>query len=153
MPRSELPFDQQNKDLLLDYDFGYFLHKDFEENNYSQEDIKAIYDTYRQSKKRVGEQIQKTKKQALLYLEGQVRLMFTGGLLPALFRIDGVTKEQSILHFSGYGENWAYFELWQKHRLKERNRKKAWDSIVKGGAVLAYILSFLKIMELAFNNL
>ena len=43
MSRSKLPFDKNHKYLLLDYDFGYFLHKDFEENNYSQENIKAIY--------------------------------------------------------------------------------------------------------------
>jgi hypothetical protein len=129
MPRKELPFDKDHKELLLDYDFGYFMLKNFEEKNYSQDDIKAIYDTYCQTKKQVEKQLQKNKKQALLYLEGQVRLMFTGGLLPALFRIDGFTKEQTILHFSGYGENRAYFELWQNTDAKSRIEKRFWKGL------------------------
>jgi len=53
----------------------------------------------------------------------------------------------TILSFKEYGESWAYFERWQKQERKVKFRKRAWENIVKTGAVLAYILSVIKLLE------
>jgi len=148
MPAEPVPFDEHHIDLVLDYDFEYFLKLDFEENQYSQHQIDEVYTAYHATIDKLKKKLKDNKKQFLLFLDGQVRLMFAGNFLPSHFRFDAFTREASIIDFEATGENWAYFELWKKYKRRERTRKKAWEVIVKFGAVLAYILSFIKLMEL-----
>lgn len=144
---SKLKFDQHNKELLLERDYQYFLERDLKEGNYKQEDIDKIHASYRYHSDDIKKQLKENKKQCLYYLYGQVILMFDGGHLPAKFKIDGFTRELDILNFESVGENWAYFDAWQKHERKKLNRKKAWEYITKIGAVLAILLTLLKLWD------
>lgn len=134
------------KDSLLDYDFGYFLDLELKEKHYAEKDIQAVHLVHKQTLNQLNLKRQKNKKQFRLYLEGQVHLMFAGNLLPSLFRMDGWTRSADILDFKSIGEDWAYFEAWQKMERKHQRKKKAWEIVVKIGAVLAYLLAILRII-------
>lgn len=148
MPAEPVPFDEQHISLVLDYDFEYFLKLDIEENQYPQQQIDEIYSSYENTIKELKTKLKDNKKQFILYLSGQVRLMFAGNFIPSHFRIDGFTRELSIIDFKGTGEGWAFFELWQKHERRKRTRKMFWGVIVKTGAILAYILTIAKLIEM-----
>jgi len=135
------------KDSLLDYDFDYFLDLELKEKDYPEKDIQAVHLAHKQTLNQLNQKRQKNKRQFRLYLEGQVHLMFAGGLLPSLFKMDGWTRSADILDFKSIGEDWAYFEAWQKLERKHQRKKKAWDIVVKIGAVLAYLLAILKIID------
>lgn len=147
MSTNSIPFDEEHKTLVLDYDFEYFIKFDLEENNYSDQQISELYAGYHKTLKELQVKLKENKKQFLLYLDGQVRLMFDGGFIGGHFRIDGFTRKINILDFKGTGQDWAYFELWQKYERRKRNRKNAWDITVKVGAVLAIGLTALRIIE------
>jgi len=150
MKQENLPF-KDYKTVLLDYDFGYFFGLEVKENGYAEKDLQAVYLEHEQTLKELNQKGQKNKKQFRLYLEGQVHLMFAGKLLPSLFRMDGWTRSADILDFKSIGENWAYFEAWQKLERKHQRKKKTWDIVVKVGAALAYLLSLIKLLELIFK--
>jgi hypothetical protein len=152
MGKPELHFNEHYKKLLLDYDFEFFLKNNIEENQYPKENIQEIYEAYHNTLPTLKQELkQNKKKQYLKYLEGQVRLMFNGGFLPALFKIDGWTKEHSFLRFPEIGENWAYFDLWQKLERRKQQKQQIWDKIVKTGALLAYILTLVKLFEVLLS--
>ena len=147
MPREKLKFNSYFKELLLERDFKYFMEMEIAEGDYLEEDINSIYDSYRKHSEDIKTQLRKNKKQFLNYLYGQVILMFDGGFLPALFRLDGFTRSSQILDFEGYGESYAYFKFWQKYERRKRNRQTAWDYITKVGAILAISLTIVKLLE------
>ena len=95
----------------------------------------------------MGVKSKANKKQFNYYAEGQVRKMFTGGLLPAMFELDEGRKH-TLWDFPGIGENWAYFNHWQIYYKRKITREKIWDFIIKTGSILAFLLSVLKIIEL-----
>lgn len=72
--------------------------------------------------------------------------MFYGALLPSIFGLDE-SRGYIIIDFKGAGENWAYFKYWQKYQRRKITREKIWNIIIKGGSILAIILSIIKILE------
>jgi len=138
--------DRDTKELLSKYDFEFFLKQNIEEEKYSQEDIDILYTSYKTSLKDLKLKYKKNKKQANYFWEGQVRKMFTGGFLPALFHLDE-GKKNTIFEFQGVGHNLAYFKLWQDYYKRKMTAKKVWDTVVKVGSVLAIILSIIKLWE------
>lgn len=147
MDRQIPPFNDEAVKLLLDRDFFYFLNEDFKDNNTSDEDRAAAIKGFNQTTAEVLQRYRKSKKQCRLWLEGMVRLQWHGGLLRSQFRLDGQTRGLTFFDYEDTGMNWAYFEFWQKLERRRRFWRITWDRITKAGAVLAIILSLIKLYE------
>ncbi len=145
--------DKDTKKLLSKLDFEYFLNQNIEKEKYSDENIKSIHLGFENTNKIIKSKVQNNKKQYNLYVEGQVRKMFTGGLLPAIFELDG-GRRNTFVDFPAVGENWAYFKHWQTYYKRKITREKVWDILTKTGTILAFILSLMKLFEyINFKNL
>ena len=150
--KTSLNFElEETKKLLAKFDFDFFLKLNIEKHNYSQADIDSIYSSRRQELDLIKTKSHDNKKQVNYYVEGQVRKMFTGGFLPALFELDE-TREHKLIDFKAVGENWAYFTHWQTYYKRKVTLTKTLDIIIKSGSVLAIILSIIKLLETFFSN-
>lgn len=147
MPRPELPFSKEYRDLILDRDWEYFMLEDPVKPKMSQEDIAAMREGFDNKTVEIRKQYLKNKKQCRLMLEGVVRLQWAGGFLPAYLKIDGYTKGLSNFDYKKTGEEWASFHFWQKLERRRRFWQLTWDKVTKAGALLAIILSILKLIE------
>lgn len=143
--------DKTTKELLSKLDFEYFLKQNIEIEKYNSEDIDKLYSNYDFHKKELKEKSKKKKKQFHYYIEGQVRKMFNGGLLPAIFELDG-GRQHTIFDFPPIGENWAYFDYWKKSYNKKLTKEKIWNYITKIGSLLAFILTILKLYDIIVNK-
>lgn len=145
--KTVINFDQnETKKLLSSYDFEFFLEQNYHTHAYNQSDVDMVKQEYLSKLENLKEQQRKNKKQFSLFLEGQVRKMFTGGFLPALFHLDE-SRVHTLMNFSEVGENWAYFSQWQYYYKKKLTKEKAWNIVTRVGSVLAILLSVLKILE------
>jgi len=150
MSSKGLKLDSHYKELLLDRDYEFFLKITIEEQDYNQEQVDIIYQSFNHRKKLLYKDLKKNKKQFLNYLYGQVILQFEGGFLPSIFRFDGFTREIEIVNFKQEGIEWAYFHIWQKYERRKMKRKNVWEHITKTGAVLAIALTLIKLYQLFF---
>lgn len=149
MPSPDLPFNDHYKEALLKYDFAFFNKINIDENNYSEADLELMNCSYRDKLDYHRQQRKRNPRQYDYWLEGIVRKYFMGkGFLPGFFRLDGWTVSQKIFDFEAHGESWAVFEQWQKYERRRHRWKKSWEVVTKVGAVLAIILTILKLMEL-----
>ena len=138
--KTELNFeDESTKKLLSKLDFEFFLKQNIEVEKYTENEINQIYECYKTTKIVLAKKSKENRKQFNFYVEGQARKMFTGGLLPALFELDE-GRGHTIFDFPPIGENWAYFEHWQKYYKKKVTKEKVWDFIIKTGSLLAFLL-------------
>lgn len=145
--RTSLNFeDKDTKELLSKLDFNFFLRQNIEEEKYKQDEVDTLYNSYKTTLKELKQKYKKDKKQANYFLEGQVRKMFTGGFLPALFHLDE-GRQHTMFAFQEIGEDLAYFKLWQDYYKRKVTAKKVWDIVVKVGSVLAIVLSIIKLWE------
>jgi hypothetical protein len=138
--------DKETKELLSKLDFEFFLKLHISTENYKQADIDSIYASYKRLTADIKVKAKDNMKQFHYFAEGQVRKMFTGGLLPAHFELDEC-RQYTIGDFPGIGENWAYFDFWQKYQKGKITKRKIWDLIIKTGSILAILLSMIKFME------
>lgn len=113
----------------------------------SKEDITRMYEGFAAKTTEIRMQYNKNKKQCRLLLDGVVRLQWAGGFLPAYLKVDGYTKGLSTTDYKNRGEEWASFAFWQKLERKRRFWKITWDRVIKVGAVLALLLTVLKLIE------
>ena len=132
--------------MLSKFEFDFFLKQNIEEEKYNQAEIDILYSSYKKTLKDLKLKYKKDRKQANYFLEGQVRKMFTGGFLPALFHLDEGRKH-TMFGFKDIGHDLAYFKLWQNYYNCKVTTKKIWDVVVKVGSVLAIILSIIKFLE------
>lgn len=145
--RTNLDFENKDtKELLSKLDFKFFLKQNSEEENYSQEDLNDLYSSYVETLNSLKLRFKGNKKQSNYFLEGQVRKMFTGGLLTALFHLDE-GRSHTISAFKEVGSDLAYFKLWQIYYKRKVTSAKIWNLVVKIGSVLAIILSIIKLWE------
>ena len=146
--KTNLNFEQEDtKKLLCKLDFEFFLKQNFEVEKYKQADIDNIYSNYETNLIKLKSKASQNKKQFHYFAEGQVRKMFTGGFLPALFELDE-SRGNTMFDFRIIGENWAYFEVWQTHQKQKVTKEKIWDFIVKTGSIFAILLSIIKLFEI-----
>lgn len=148
MSNDELHFNDEFRELILEMDLKYFLNEDLDIQNISEADRHIIQVAFDNTSAEILTRYNKNRKQCRLWLEGIIRLQWYGGYLPSTFKIDGKTREIQFLNFEATGENWAYFEFWQKLERKRKFWKVTWDKITKIGAVLAIILTLIKIISL-----
>lgn len=132
--------------MLSKFNFEFFLKQNTEKEGYNQSDIDGVYEAYRRVSAEIKLKAKGNRKQFQYYMEGQVRKMFTGGLLPAFFELDE-SRRHAIFDFPEAGKNWAYFEYWQTYYKRKITRKKIWDFIIKTGSILAILLSIIKVIE------
>lgn len=145
--KTDFNFEQDTtKKLLAKLDFEFFLKRNIEVEKYKQSDVDEIYISYNLFKKELLDYSKRNKKQFNYFAEGQVRKMFIGGLLPAMFELDE-GKGHALCDFSKIWENWAYFNHWQSYYKRKVTREKIWDFIIKIGSILAFLLSFSKIIK------
>ena len=145
--RTTLNFeDKSTKELLSKLDFEYFLNQDIENENYSPENISEIKNEYLKNKQILKNKSRKKRLQFYFYIEGQVRKMFTGGFLPALFHLDE-SRDHTIIDFKSVGDAWAYFECWRNLYKKKLFKEKIWNYTIRIGSLLAFILTGLKLYE------
>ena len=130
------------RELYVKYDFKFFLDK-VEKEQYNQNEL---IDSYNETKSRLSSEIKKNKKQTLFHVDGAVRKMHSGGLLPSLFELDE-TRKLTGFDFAEYRNNWAYFDIWKRFEKRKIIRRKISKSVLFLGAVLAYILTVIKIIE------
>ena len=140
--------DTKTKKLLLKFDFQFFLNENMGEQNYSQANLQKTYNAYSKKLKQIEDKSTENTEQNFLFAEGQVRKMFTGGLLPALFQLDE-SREHVLFDFDEIGNNWAYFDFWKKHYQKKIIQEQIWDIITRTGSILAIALSIIKLIETA----
>lgn len=145
--KTTLSFESpQVKDLLAKFDVEYFFLQNIQENEYSQDEIDTMLNAYKNSIKSLREQRKKDKNQFDLYAEGQVRKMFRGGFIPALFHLDN-GKDFKLFRFEEVGDDMGYFKLWQEYHRRKITAKRVWGIIVKTGSILAIILTVIKLVE------
>lgn len=137
----------ETKKLLAKLDFEFYLKQNIEDQKYDESEIAKIHSFYKLTVENIKEKAKTNKKQFNLYSEGQVRKMFTGGLLPALFQLDE-TRELTIFNFEEVGENWAYFACWQKYYRKKITCERIWTVTIRVGSILGILLSLFKFFEL-----
>lgn len=147
MPREKLPFSQEYRDLILDRDWRYFMNEDPVKTKLSEHDLAALNVGFETKTAEIQKKYKKNRKQCRLLLEGEIRLQWACGFLPAYLKIDGYTKGLGTTDYKKLGEEWASFAFWQKLERKRRFWKISWDRITKIGAVLAILLSVLKLIE------
>jgi len=146
--KTDLNFeDKSTKELLSQLDFGYFLRQNIKKENYTEDNTKMIYDNFTLFNEKVMDMARSNKKQFFYYCEGQVRKMFTGGLIPALFELDE-GRGFRIGDFPATGENWAYYQYWRKTYKRKLKKEKIWNFLVKAGSILAFILTAFKLYEI-----
>ena len=138
--------DKSTKELLSKLDFEYFLNENIQANNYNDNDIKIIHDSFKSYNRQFSKKASKNKKQFFYYCEGQIRKMFTGGLLPAIFELDE-GRGLNLMDFPAIGENWAYFQYWKQIYKRKIRIEKIWDYVIKIGSILAFVLTLLKLYE------
>ena len=147
MMNTYLNFEQDDtKKLLSKFDFEFFLTQNIDKQSYSQSDIDKIYSTRKQTVQHIKLKSQVNKKQFNYYAEGQVRKMFTGGLLQSIFELDE-SRGYKINDFSATGENWTYFSYWKVYQKRKITLKEIWDIIIKTGSLLGIVLSVIKLFE------
>lgn len=139
--------DKSTKELLSKLDFEYFLTQNIQSEKYNEEEIKIIYENFTIFNNEIQNKAKKNRKQFFYYSEGQVRKMFTGGLLPAIFELDE-GRRLRIVDFPATGENWAYFQYWRKIHKKKIRKEKIWSYVIKIGSILAFILTIFKLYEI-----
>lgn len=139
--------DKETKKLLSKLDFEYFLKQNIEEEKYGKEYIDEMYTSFNDNYKILKQKTKVNRKQFYLYHEGNVRKMFTGGFLTAIFLLDE-GRTHRLLDFKEVGLNWAIFNLWSKNYRRKITFEKVWDIIIKTGSLLAIVLSIVKITEL-----
>ncbi len=145
--KTDLDFENpETKKLLSKLEFKFFLEQHINNEEYRAIDIEDIYSKYVFTAKLLKEQSKSNKKQFTYFTEGKVRRMFTGGFLPALFELDK-SRTHHFLDFSAIGENWAYFDFWQKRYRRKLTKAKLWEFTTKSGSILAIILSIIKLLE------
>ena len=141
--------DNDTKELLSKFNFDFFLKQNIEEEKYNQTDIDLLYSSFKTTLKDLKLKYKKDRKQANYFLEGQVRKMFTGGFLPALFHLyEG--KKHTMFGFQEIGHDLAYFKLWQDYYKRKVTANKIWDVAIKVGSILAIVLSIIKLWETFF---
>ena len=144
---SIIPFTEDEKELYSRLDFQYFLDQNIERENMSKENILLIKTAYDNTKKKIEIAKKKNKNQYYLFIEGYVRKMHSGGVLPSNFNLN--EARSFIIHrYEDYGEDWAYFEEWAKREKKLRFRKTIWKRIVEKGSIIGYILGFIELYKL-----
>jgi|TARA_B110000238_G_C16056454_1_gene408461 hypothetical protein len=139
--------DKSTKELLSKLDFEYFLTQNIQSEKYNEEEVKIIYENFNIFNNEIQNKAKKNKKQFFYYCEGQVRKMFNGGLLPAIFELDE-GRRLRIVDFPATGENWAYFQYWRKIHKKKIRKEKIWNYVIKIGSILAFILTIFKLYEI-----
>lgn len=145
--RTTLDFEKaETKKILSELDFEYFMSLNIEKEKYSQKEIDLIYNSFKETSKHIDLISKKNKNQFYYYSVGQVRKMFTGGFLPALFELDE-SREHIFNDFSNIGESWAYFNYWKKYQKRKLTKEKIWNLTIKVGSILAIILSLIKLFE------
>jgi len=146
--KTTLDFEKEDtKNLLAKLDFGFFLEMNINDHTYNRNDIDIIYSEFEKTKQLIKTKSKENKKQYNYFTEVQVRKMFTGGLLPSTFGLNE-SRGYTIMDFKSTGENWAYFDHWQKYQKHKITKAKIWDFTVKTGSILAIILSIIKFLEL-----
>jgi hypothetical protein len=138
--------DTATKEMLSNLDFNFFLKQNIEEENYDQKDVDSLYSSYETSSEQLKLKYKGNWKQANYFLEGQVRKMYTGGFLTALFHLDE-GRSFSLSRFQDAGHDLAYFKLWQRYYKRKVSAKKIWNIVTKVGSVLAIVLSIIKLLE------
>lgn len=147
--KTELSFESADtKKLLTKLDFEYFLQHNIGEEKYPRSSIDQIYASFKRKSAELKERSRENHAQLHLFAEGQVRKMFTGGLLTTLFHLNDM-RGHTLVDFVGIGDNWAYFNHWQKRHKGMVQRQRAWSLIVPFGSVLAIVLALLKVLEYA----
>lgn len=144
--KKEIPFTKEYQDLVLDMDFEYFQNEYLKEQKATPEEIAIIKEAYNTTKKDIEKRYKKNKKQCRLWLGG----IWHGGLLPAQLRLNGTTQSFIIIDFEQTGENWAYFDYWQKLEKRRRFWRVTWNGVTKVGAILAIALTVLKLIDVSF---
>lgn len=136
----DLPADI--RELYVNYDFEYFLNKVVHDSK----DFQDAKNKYVEINRELKTKLKENKRQTLFQIDGAVRKMHSGGLLPSLFELDE-TRKLTEIDFLEFGLNWAYFDLWKKYEKRKIRKQKITKSVLFWGAILAYILTVIKIIE------
>ncbi len=141
-----IPLTTEEKELYSKLDFKYFLEQNIKTQNVNSENINLIHKGYQDTLEKIVNAKKKNKTQFHLFIEGYVRKMHSGGMLPSHFNLSEA-RSFSIIRYEDYGENWAYFEMWAKRERVLRRRKCVWKRIVEVGALLGFLLTVIHIYE------
>ncbi|HAF27803.1 MAG TPA: hypothetical protein DCG75_02035 [Bacteroidales bacterium] len=146
--RTSLNFeDKSTKELISKLNFEFFLNQNIDKENYSKESISDIEKEFEICQRELKNKSKANRNQFYFYAEGQVRKMFIGGFLPALFELDE-SRSHTITDFKAVGESWAYFQYWSDKYRKKLRKEKLWVNFVRVGSILAFILTALKLYEI-----
>lgn len=146
-----IPLDDEIRKLYIQYDYAFFTEENLRSNEYPSKDIQVMKASYKETKQLLLRKIKSNKRQGLFFLDGDIRKMHSGGLLPARFNLDE-TRSWTILDFEAEGECWACFDVWKKFEKRRYRRKNLSELIVKIGSILGIALSVLKIFELLVSS-
>jgi hypothetical protein len=142
---------QEEKEVYSELNFKFFLDQIIAEQKIDKSNVVIIEKSYNKTIYEINSLERKNKKQSLLYIEGYIRKMHSGGLFATHFNLNEAITT-TIFDFEEYGRYWAYFESWSKNYRRELFLKKIWDYTVKIGSILGWILASLQIIEALKSN-
>jgi hypothetical protein len=137
-----IELSNEMRELYVNYDFRYFLQKHLK----TEDDFQKIKGDFERYRNELLSDLKTNKKQFLHQIDGSVRKMHSGGLLPSLFQLDE-TRKLTIFPESEIAKDWASFEIWKKYEKRKILKKKISKMIIFIGSILAYILTVLKLIE------
>lgn len=143
-------FTKESKELYSKLDFKYFLNNNTRIANRTSDLILTIEKHYVITINHLRKLQKRNKQQFHYLLEGEVKQMHLGDFFENHFMLNNVV-EFEIIDAKGYGESWAYFELWAKREKIKRRKKIFWKRLVEIGAVLGYILTTKEIIKIFIN--
>ncbi len=137
--------DEQTRRFYSKGDYEFFLKHHLKKT--SRDNLSELYRGYDDMMDRLKKELKINKKQQLLLIDSYIRKMHSGGLLPNVFNLTKSIGYNTIDLFAE-GENMAYFKVWQKYEKRRYFYKRIWDKIIKIGAILGFVLSIIKILEI-----
>lgn len=142
-----ITLDEETRKLYSNYNFKYFLDRHLSQHQYPQQELDKMHTAYATELNQLKKLMKANKRQGFYYVDGMIRKCHSGGFLPALFNLDESRGSGGFLDFYEIGKTWAYFDVWRKAERRKFFKKNFWDTVVKTGAILGFILSVIKIIE------
>jgi len=140
-----IPLSKEEKELYAKLDFHFFLVTNFYEPlNTAQQNKDLVTKGYAETLVQINKGKKSNRYQYHLFLEGYIRKMHDGGLLPLHFNLSG-QNNPTILNYEEYGRNWAYFDAWAKRERWINWKAKASKRIIEIGALIGYVLGAIQL--------
>ncbi len=138
--------DEDTRRLYCMYDYHYFLERNIHQREYERTSIDQIHKAHQTTCEKLRKMLKENSRQAFYHIDGKIRNLHTSGQLPSRLELSQ-GGSGTVMNFEGEGEAWAYFETWKKIEKVRILKRRIWDMIIKTGALLGFLLTIIKLVE------